>query len=113
MEKALLTAQTNASTNTEVTTARLEQLAARRTQMKQLVTDLGRTVVDNATEPQMVQYYDDALNFGEEEAMKRLAATVRKMPASALPAAGGRASADRPRDKLSGGRVDISGPVLV
>ncbi|MGD0016769.1 MAG: hypothetical protein ABSC38_04545 [Verrucomicrobiia bacterium] len=81
LEKALLTAQTDASTNTEVTTARLEQLVARRTQMKQLVTDLGRTIVDNATEPEMVQYYDDALNFGEEEGMKRLAMTVRKRPA--------------------------------
>ena len=79
LEKALLTAQADASTNTEATvTARLEQLVARRTQIKQLVTDVGRSVVDNATEREMVQYYDDALNFGEEEAMKRLTKTVKK-----------------------------------
>lgn len=80
LEKTLLMAQTATSTNTEATAVRLEQLTARRNQIKQLVADTGRFVVDNATEREMVQYYDDALNFGEEEAMKRLATTVRKNP---------------------------------
>ncbi len=78
LEKTLLTAQATASTNTEAVAARLEQLTVRRNQIRQLVTDTGRFVVDNATEAEMVQYYDDVLTFSEENAMKRLAKTVKK-----------------------------------
>ena len=82
LEKALLTARTAVSTNTEAATARVEQMTARRNQIRQLVADTGRFVVDNATEVQMVQYYDDVLTLSEEEAMNRLAKTVQKSPPS-------------------------------
>jgi hypothetical protein len=80
LEKALLTAQA-ASTNSEAAVVKLEQLTARRNKIKQLVADTGR-FVDAATEAEMVQYYEDVLTFGEEEAMNHLAKATKKTPST-------------------------------
>jgi len=80
VEKSLLQARSGAETNTEIT-ARLEHLAARRESIKRVATDVGR-IVDAATEQEMVQYFDDVLTFGEEEAMNRLARAVQNRTAT-------------------------------
>ena len=41
--------------------------------MRERITDMERNVVDFATERQMVQYFDDVLKIGEENAMRKLA----------------------------------------
>jgi hypothetical protein len=59
---------------------RAEELEERREELMQLVADVERNVVPLATEAQMVQYFDDLLDKGEETAMKRLAEAVRGKP---------------------------------
>jgi hypothetical protein len=80
VEKSLLQARPDAQTSTEIA-ARLERMAARRESIKRVTTDMER-IVDAATESEMVQYFDDILTLGEEEAMNRLAKTVQKKPAT-------------------------------
>ncbi len=59
---------------------RAEELGDRREELMQLVADIERDVIPLATEAQMVQYFDDVLDKGEETAMKRLAEAVRDKP---------------------------------
>jgi hypothetical protein len=68
--------------NEEDVVRRLDELDDRREELKRLVSNTERNIIDLATESEMVQYYDDVLAFGEEAAMKRLAAAVRGKPAS-------------------------------
>jgi hypothetical protein len=56
----------------------LEELDARRGELKQLVAVTERRVGDLATEASMVRYYDNVLLLGEETAMKQLATDVRR-----------------------------------
>lgn len=56
---------------------RAEELGERREELLQLVGEIERNVVPLATEAQMVQYFDEVLDQGEETALKRLAETVR------------------------------------
>ena len=60
----------------------LDEIDDRRDELKRLVSSTERNVIDLATEPEMVQYYDDVLALGEEMAMRRLATAVRGKPAS-------------------------------
>lgn len=76
VEKSLLQACPDAETSPEIA-ARLEHMAARRESIKRVTSDVGR-IVDAATEPEIVQYFDDILTLGEEEAMNRLARAVQK-----------------------------------
>ncbi len=59
---------------------RAEELGDRREELMQLVADIERDVIPLATEAQMVRYFDDVLDKGEEAAMKRLAEAVRAKP---------------------------------
>jgi hypothetical protein len=59
---------------------RAEELGERREELMQLVADTERDIIPLATETQMVQYFDDVLDKGEETALKRLAEAVRAKP---------------------------------
>jgi len=63
---------------------RTGEIEKRRDELKQLLADMEHNTVDYATEKQMVQYFDDVLSLGEEDAMRSLAAVVRR-PAPAAP----------------------------
>ncbi|HUI08349.1 MAG TPA: hypothetical protein VL486_15215 [Verrucomicrobiae bacterium] len=69
--------ETMSKTNEEAIVKRLDEIDDRREEVKRLVSNTERNVVDLATESEMVQYYDDVLALGEEAAMRRLAAAVR------------------------------------
>jgi hypothetical protein len=56
------------------------ELDRRRDEIKSLVSTIERNVVDVATETEMIQYFDDVLNLGEEVAMRQLAAKVQGKP---------------------------------
>jgi hypothetical protein len=51
-------------------------LDKRREELRKLVADVERNTVDLATEVQMIEYYDNELDKGEEVAMKNLSETV-------------------------------------
>jgi hypothetical protein len=59
---------------------RMDQLQERRQDLQQLVAAIQRDIIDLATESEMVQYFDNVLDLGEETAMKKLAAAVRHGP---------------------------------
>lgn len=64
----------------ESTTAaadRVADLKVRREELTALTREVGLTVVDGATEGEMVRYFDEMLARGEEAAMRQLARTVR------------------------------------
>ena len=79
IERTLIMMRPDADDNTAVR-YRGEQLDKRRDQLTALVRDVERNTVDFATEAQMVQYFDDVLDKGEQAAMKRLAESVRYKP---------------------------------
>ena len=56
------------------------ELDRRRDEIKTLVSTVQRDIVDVATETEMIQYFDDVLNLGEEVAMRHLAAKVQGKP---------------------------------
>jgi hypothetical protein len=68
--------------NEEEIVKRLDELDDRRADLKRLVSNIERNVVDLATESEMVRYYDDVLVLGEEAAMKQLGTAVRGKPTS-------------------------------
>ena len=80
LERAVLLAHPDARPSPEVR-QRLDALDARQEEISALLADLEEHTVDLATESEMVQYFDDVLSQGEESAMKKLAATVRRSPA--------------------------------
>jgi hypothetical protein len=59
--------------------ARLDDLAARRSALGDLIQEMERRV-DAATEERMVNYYDDLLLLGEIEAMRRLGRDLGPLP---------------------------------
>jgi hypothetical protein len=77
IERALMGLRPDADTSVEVQFRSIE-LDKRREELKSLLTDVERNTIDFATEAQMVRYFDDLLDKSEEEAMKRLAETVRQ-----------------------------------
>ena len=77
IERALLGQRPDATTSVEVRYRGVE-LDQRREELKGLLASVERNTIDYANEAEMVQYFDDVLNRGEEIAMKRLAEAVRK-----------------------------------
>jgi hypothetical protein len=57
---------------------RTTELDARREELKALLSDVERNVVDFATETEMIRYFDDLVANGEETAMRNLALAVRR-----------------------------------
>ena len=81
IERTLIMMRPDADDNTAVR-YRGEQLDKRRDQLTAFVRDVERNTVDFATEAQMVQYFDDVLDKGEQAAMKKLAEAVRSRPSA-------------------------------
>ena len=84
LERTLYALHTDLEMQT-VVQSRKEAIAVRREELKGLLVDMERNIVEAASESQLVQYYDNILAFGEEEAMHKLMATVRA-PAPAVSA---------------------------
>ena len=76
LERMVLASRADADTSVEVR-FRVVEMDERRDAIKQLLADMERTTVDFATEQEMVRYFDNVLDLGEEAAMKHLAETVR------------------------------------
>ena len=86
IERTLFALQTDLDMQS-VAAARKEAIAVRREQLKQLLADMERNIVDAASERQLVEYYDNILAFGEEEAMHKLTALVKAAVPGGTPAA--------------------------
>jgi hypothetical protein len=84
VERTLLIAREDAERSVAVR-VRTNEIEERREAMKQMLAEMERDVVDYATEKQMVQYFDDVLTLGEEDAMRGLAAVVRRPAPQAEP----------------------------
>lgn len=76
IERTLLALREDADRSVEVR-VRSAEIDKRRDELKQLLTDMERNTVDYATEKQMVQYFDEVMSLGEEDAMRNLAGVVR------------------------------------
>lgn len=76
LERNVLASKEGAETSAEGR-LRAVEMDKRREEIKSLLADVERNTVEVATEPEMVQYFNDVLTFGEEAAMKRLAESVR------------------------------------
>lgn len=59
---------------------RAAELKVRREELTDLARSVGATIVDQATEGELVRYFDDMLSRGEEEALRRLKQTVVPAP---------------------------------
>jgi hypothetical protein len=57
---------------------RMVELERRRDEIKSLLSMIGDKVVDVATEAEMIEYFDNVLDLGEELAMRQLAETVQR-----------------------------------
>ena len=79
LERAVTTTGVEGQTGAEANMRAIE-LDHRRDEIKTLVSTVERNVVDMATEVEMVHYFDDVLNLGEEVAMRRLAGKVQGKP---------------------------------
>jgi hypothetical protein len=79
LERAATAAGVEGQTGAEVSMRNVE-LDSRREEIKALVTAVERNAVEVATETEMVQYFNDVLNLGEEVAMRRLAGKVGGKP---------------------------------
>jgi hypothetical protein len=79
IERGLMGMRTDVETSVEVRYRNVE-LDKRREEITALLGELERDVVDYASEAEMVQYYNDVLEVGEETAMKRLAQKIRPLP---------------------------------
>ncbi|MEI6083220.1 MAG: hypothetical protein WCS70_02850 [Verrucomicrobiota bacterium] len=77
IERTLFALRADADRSVEVR-IRTGEMEKRRDELKQLLADMERNTVDYATEKQMVQYFDDLISLGEEDAMRSLAAVVRR-----------------------------------
>ena len=79
LERAATMAGVEGQTSAEVSMRGVE-VDHRREEIKALVSSVDRNVADMATETEMVRYFDDVLNLGEEVAMRRLAGKVQGKP---------------------------------
>jgi hypothetical protein len=75
LERALMSWRTDAGIG-EAAHGRSIAIYKRREELQALLADVERNTVDFATEAQMVQYFDNVLDKGEEAAMKELTETV-------------------------------------
>jgi len=79
LERAVTATGVEGHTGAEANMRAIE-LDHRRDELKTLVSSVERNVVEMATEVEMVHYFDDVLNLGEEVAMRRLATKVQGKP---------------------------------
>ena len=76
LERAAIQVGVDEQPSAEVS-LRMVELGRRRDQIKGLVSAVGDKIVDIATEPEMVEYFDNVLSLGEELAMHHLAEAVQ------------------------------------
>ena len=76
LERAAIQARVEDQPTAEVS-LRMVELERRRDEIKGLVAAVGDKIVDLATEPEMVEYFDNVLALGEELAMRHLAKAVQ------------------------------------
>jgi hypothetical protein len=79
LERTVLALRADVETSPEVRFRAME-LETRREELKTLLTHVERNAVDYATENEMVRYFDEVLNAGEETAMRHLAESVHRVP---------------------------------
>jgi hypothetical protein len=79
LERAATSTGVEGQTSAEANMRAIE-LDRRRDTIKALVSSVERNAVDIATEGEMVQYFDDVLNLGEDVAMRRLAGKIQGNP---------------------------------
>jgi hypothetical protein len=79
LERAATAAGVEGQTGAEASMRSVE-VDRRREEIKALVSTVERNIVDVATETEMVQYFNDVLNLGEEVAMRRLGLKVQGKP---------------------------------
>ncbi len=84
IERALYSMRPDAGDSGEVQ-RRNEEIDKRRDDLKILLGEVDRNVVDQASEKQMVTYFDEVLSLGEEEAMKSLSISVRRATTFPVP----------------------------
>ncbi|MCG3150410.1 MAG: hypothetical protein PCFJNLEI_03895 [Verrucomicrobiae bacterium] len=77
IERTLFALREDVDRSVEVR-VRTNEIEKRREEMQQLLGEMERNVIDYATEKQMVQYFNEVLSLGEEDAMRGLAAVVRR-----------------------------------
>ena len=82
IERTLNTLRPDADSSVTVR-VRSEEIEKRRDDLKKLLGEIERDVIDYATEKQMVQYFDDVMALGEEDAMRKLATVVARPTSSA------------------------------
>jgi hypothetical protein len=76
LERAAIQVGVEGQTDAEVA-LRTVELERRRDEIKGLLAGVGDKIVDLATEPEMIEYFDDVLALGEELAMHHLADAVQ------------------------------------
>jgi len=79
LERGVLASREDADRSAEVR-VRNAEIDQRRNELKALLADVEQNAVDLATEKEMIRYFDDVLNVGEENAMHRLAESVHGAP---------------------------------
>jgi hypothetical protein len=79
LERAVTATGVGGKTGAEAN-ARAIALDRRREEIKALVASVERDTADVATEAEMVRYFDDVLNLGEDVAMRRLVGKVQGQP---------------------------------
>ena len=77
VERKLLALRKDAGAN-ETIQARVEEMRARREELINLISTVELNTIDLASEEQMVHYFDDVFESGEEAAMRQLAIDVRR-----------------------------------
>ena len=79
LERAATATGVEGKTGAEANLRAIE-LDHRREEIKALVSSVERNAADIASEAEMVQYFDDVLNLGEDVAMRRLVGKVQGHP---------------------------------
>lgn len=79
LERSVMATDVGGQTGAEAN-ARAIALDRRREEIKALVASVERNAADVATEAEMVRYFDDVLNLGEDVAMRRLVGKVQGNP---------------------------------
>jgi hypothetical protein len=79
VERAVTATGVGGQTGAEAN-ARAIAVDRRREEIKALVASVDRNTADVATEAEMVRYFDDVLNLGEDVAMRRLVAKIQGNP---------------------------------
>ncbi len=77
IERTLMKLRPDADTDVEMRYRSVE-LDKRREELKELLAAVEHNTIDYATEAEMVRYFDDVLDNGEETAMKHLTEAVRR-----------------------------------